>query len=392
MKTKLYLLIFLALLGTNFATSVAVDPQNHTISNVGAIEYGVVENGWLHTDGRYIKDAANNTVVLRGVARGEIDYCFSSEYQGWYEHHEVERDYDRLKSLGVNIVRLALNPDFWTNHSTLPDIDGVTTEYVQLVDDIVSWCEARGIYLMLEHHAGSQTGLAQIYVDPTNWINWLVELATRYRNDSYVSINILNEPPGDSYCPPPYNTRETCSARWRQVASMAIEAIRAVSPNVLLWVDPAGFAGSPLVYDFSGKPLPYPNIVYCMHTYYHSDLGTLVGNSWPARDYAQAYWEGNLTYAKQSYEQFLFSYGWSLLNENLPVAVTEFGVWYPDNSWNVQIKDFYDLCQKYGVSWIQWWWHGYWDSNPSEIDYHLLEDDWQTLSPIGVIWAQGMNP
>jgi len=384
-----FLPIVLLLFGY-LVTSSALDSQTHkTVSSYGIIRYGARA---LHTDGRDIKDEAGNVVLLRGVARGETSYAFSSDYQGWYKHHEVERDYDRLKSLGVNIVRLALNPDFWINHATLPNIDGVVTEYVQLVDDIVSWCGSKGIYLMLEHHPDiSQAEKAQIFVDPTNWINWLVELATRYKNQSHVSISIMSEPPGHGYCPPPYNTREACSARWREIASMAIEAIRAVNPNVLIWVDPAGFVGASLIYDFSGKHLPYSNIVYNMHHYYHSDLGSLVGKDYPPEPYAVDYWNGNLVVAKQEYEQFLLDYGWKLLAENVPVVVTEFGVWYPDNNWDVQIRDFYDLCRKYGVSWMQWWWHGYWSVNPATIDYHLLKEDWQTLSPIGEIFMEELE-
>jgi hypothetical protein len=261
-----------------------------------------------------------------------------------------------------------------------------------LIDDIVSWCASKDIYLALEHHPDiSQAEKAQIYVDPTNWINWLVELATRYKNQSHVSISIMNEPPGYGYCPYPYNTQASCSARWREIASMAIEAIRAVNSNVLIWVDPAGFVGASLMYDFSGKHLPYPNIIYCMHHYYHSDLGSIVGHSWNPELYAVDYWEGRLEEAKQKYETFLLNLGFNLLEENVPVAVTEFGVWYPDNNWDVQIKDFYELCGKYGVSWIQWWWHGYWAPNPTQIDYHLLKEDWQTLSPIGEIFMEELE-
>jgi len=353
---------------------------------------------WLHTDGRYIKDVLGMAVVLRGVARGETSYCFGPDYQGWYKHHEVERDYDKLKSLGVNIVRLGLNKYYWQNHKTLPNIDGVVTEYVSLIDNIVAWCAVRDIYLILEYMYDvdreadwSQSVKAQkVFVDPTDWINWWVEVANRYKDQPNVMINPLNEPPSHGYCPPPYNTREACSARWREIASMAIEAIRAVNPNVLIWVDPAGFVGSPLMYDFSGKPLPYPNIVYNMHHYYHSDLGSLVGKDYPPEPYAVDYWNGNLVVAKQEYEQYLINYGFKLLDENVPVAVTEIGVWSEDNNWNIQIRDFYQLSRKYGVSWMQWWWHGWWRADVCH-DYHLLKNDWQTLSPIGEVWAQEMK-
>jgi hypothetical protein len=292
----------------------------------------------------------------------------------------------------VNVVRLTLNKYYWENHKTLPNIDGVVNEYVSLVDSIVSWCATRDIYIVLEYVYDidntadwSQSVKAEkIFVNPTGWINWWVEVVDRYKDQPRVMINPLNEPPSANYQSAPYNSKEACSARWREVLSQLIEAVRAVTPNIVIFIDPAGFD---LMYDFSSKHLPYPNIVYCMHIYYHSALGSIVGHPWNPWHWAELYWNGQLTQAKQEFESFLLNYGFNLLDEKIPVYVSEFGVWVPDQNWDVQIRDFYSLCEKYGVGWMQWWWHGHWSSEPpggyATIDYHLLKHDWQTLSPIG---------
>jgi hypothetical protein len=348
----------------------------------------------LHTEGRYIKDEAGNVVWLRGVVRPEIAYCFSPDYQGWKKHHEVERDYNKLKNLGVNVVRLYLNKYHWDNHITLPNIDGQLTEYASLVDNIMSWCQARQIYVIIDlayltnDCSDTQYTKANLYTDPAPLIDWVTEVATRYRDNPYLIVGLLNEPPSPGYAPAPWHGNlDALMGRWIEICSTIIEAVKAVRPGSLFDIESPTFKPTA----FIGRFLPYENIIYCAHHYYTTPPG---GGDLAGTNIETYYRNGQYEQAKQAYETWLVNQIFQVSETyNKPTITDEIGVWTGLGDWWPQwIKDFYDISTKYGHHWVQYAWHGYWSPNPTQIDYHLLKEDWQTLSPIGEVWAQEMKP
>jgi endoglucanase len=97
----------------------------------------------LHTDGRFIKDSAGNTVILRGVAVAdlmELDTMrapmklaslldlISDASQGWY----------------ARVVRLTVYPPDWR-----PDPDGYFINYLR---PAVEHATARGLYAIVDWH------------------------------------------------------------------------------------------------------------------------------------------------------------------------------------------------------------------------------------------------
>jgi len=331
--------------------------------------------------------------------RSELYEEFST---GWWVHHEVERVYDRLKNYSVEVVRVMLNKNDWFQNYSLYNIDGDLQDYQAVVDNIVRWCTERGMYIILEHGVSfwgetPEQAAQGIYLDPYNhFINWMTdEIATRYADNPYVILGLVNEPANRDAGV--YDTEDKRRDRWWQVAKEAVESYRAVKPNGYIIVESVGFR---LYKNFGSAygrtPLPYPNIIYGWHNFYHWDLGSIVGASYPPHPYAQAYWDGDFVTAKQKMEQFYYDAAFRLHDEeNVPVFIGEFGAWVPDNNWDVWLRDFFDITRKYQVGWTQLWWHGYWHEGQGEpsdpnIDYHLLQYDWQTLSPIGEVWVQEM--
>lgn len=341
------------------------------------------------------------TFYKRGVMRSELVEDFQESYFHWKQHHEVERDYDKMKNeYNIEVVRVMLNKDFWTNNVVLPkgDIDGVVKPYQSIVDDIVSWCSARGMYLILESWTTEywtqplESAAQRMYNYPEDFfIDWITEVASRYSDEPYVIMGLVNEPanrPAGIY-----DTVEKRMVRWREICITAIERIRAVKPVGYIIVQPVAFRA---VQQWSGRLLPFSDIIYGIHDFYHWDLGSIVGKPYSPHPYAVAYWEGRFEEGKQKLEQWLQHIAFNLLNEGVPVFVDEFGAWVPDNNWDVWLRDFYDICRKYQVGWTQLWWHGYWTEEVGtptrpDIDYHLLKHDWETLSPIGEVWAEEMK-
>ena len=343
-----------------------------------------------------------NTTVFykRGVMRSELYEEFS---KSWWVHHEVEREYDRLKSYGVEVVRVMLNKHDWFMNYTIADIDGNRRDYHTVVDDIVRWCTDRGMYVILEHGVSvwgetPETAAQGIYLDPHNWfIDWMTnEIAARYANNPYVIMGLVNEPANrDAGI---YNTEDARRDRWWQIAKEAVESYRAVKPNGYIIVQSIGFRPYKNWSRAYGRaPLPFPNIIYGWHDFYHWDLGSIVGKPYAPAPYAEAYWNGDFVTAKQKMEQWYYDTAIKLQDEeHVPVFFDEFGAWVPDNNWDIWLRDFYVISRKYSVGWTQLWWHGYWTADqgtPSRpyIDYHLLQNDWQTLSPIGEVWAAEMK-
>ena len=201
----------------------------------------------LHQQGAYWVDQNNNRVELRGVNLGNwlllefwmmgsaistnsgavLDQCtlentLTSRF-GYAERERLmdvfrdswmtDRDWDRIKALGFNVVRLPfiynliedenapynLRPDAW-----------------QYLDQAIAKAAQRGIYVILdlhgavgsqgrEHHSGcagrnwywdgGNGHPASYYQDRTSWL-WQ-QIAARYRNNNTVAAyGLLNEPWG----------------------------------------------------------------------------------------------------------------------------------------------------------------------------------------------------
>ena len=362
-----------------------------TLSSHGMIKYDEDNANWLHTDGRWIKDESGNIVELKGAGLSDIVYDVGFS---WYRHHEVPATYDWLKRIGVNLVRQQINMLYWNDNINVTDVNGVTKTYQQLVDDIVQWCLERGIYVELDWASDRQEMMQDAkkpYLqDPvgSGWIDFLVELATRYKDYPNVWICPMNEPPATV-------------TEWRNAVSQAIQGIRSVAPNIMILVQPSTATWNP-VDDFSGNLLPFPNIVYGYHHYYYADLGSLAGYDWPPNPYAQAYHNGRLEEAKALLEQKLVNECFRLMDEGVPVVVDEFGVDTGDDenprpNWDVEIKDLYEIMNKYKVPFAQWAWHGEWDINPDpnrRIKNTMLYGDCSKLNILGELFVDysGVKP
>jgi hypothetical protein len=281
--------------------------------------------------------------------------------------NDLETRVDQMQIYGVNIIRLCLNPTYWDDPS-----------YIDLVDQIVNELEERKIYVIIDFHIGTadadlwnNDAKIDAIEDPGWWTDWFRNVTIRYIDKPNVALyHLFNEPPeaGQGY------TIDQLQNMWWSVALNASRAIHAINPRVIVIVESVATADR---IRFINNPLPEPNIVYAFHRYYCFDMG------W--EDYAKSYEQGNFEAAKQQMESFFGDIAFDMLNLGYPIILLEFGARTDDPNWDVQITDLYNLLDKYEVSWNQWAWYGH------GRNFDLLESDWVTLSPQGVLWKEHVN-
>ena len=139
----------------------------------------------LSTLGPYLKDDNSNNVILKGINLGgwmlQEPYLFQFTgaadsqhefkeklvefigqentdefYNAWYENFITQGDIDSLSNFGFNSVRLPMHYDLFTLSIQDEPVFGEQTWLdtgFSMVDDLLDWCEANNMYLILDLHA-----------------------------------------------------------------------------------------------------------------------------------------------------------------------------------------------------------------------------------------------
>lgn len=192
-------------------------------------------------------------------------------YNAWLTNHVTQADINQLKTWGFNSVRVPLHYEYFVNAGT-PDVWndlGFT-----LLDNIIFWCSAAGIYVIIDLHAapGGQSNNAISDYDntkPSLWesaanktktVSLWRKLSERYKYEAWVAgYDLLNEPAWDL----PNGTD------LRNLYGRITEAIRANADNHILFIEGNWYAN-----DFTGlTPAWDANMVYTFHKYW-SDAST----------------------------------------------------------------------------------------------------------------------
>lgn len=334
-----------------------------------------VGSGYWHTSGARIVDASGAPVRIAGVN------WFGFETQNYVAHGLWARSYtsmlDQIASLGYNTVRLPYSNQLFDpgsapnsiNYNLNPDLQGLSGP--QIMDKIVAYAGRVGLRVILDRHrpdAGSQSALwYTAQYSEARWIADWTMLAKRYAgNPAVIGADLHNEP-HDPAC-------WGCGGAndWRLAAQRAGNAILAVNPNWLIFVEGVqsygndyywwggnleGAASAPVV-------LSVPNrVVYSAHDY----PATVSGQSW----FGAPSYPANLPAVWSKYWGYL-------VERNLaPVWVGEFGSRLQtasDQQWFSALVSYLGPGAS-GFSWTFWSW------NPDSGDTGgILLDDWQTVN------------
>jgi endoglucanase len=240
-----------------------------------------------------------------------------------------------VESWRANIVRLPFNQD-WALAREGYD----PKPYLAALDFVIDAAASRGAYTLLDlqwldastsrgTNADGSTNFVPPLPDQKSIELW-GQLAARYAGEEAVIFDIFNEPHDALPDDPlqlagirqngtvfPLPSRKVSMAEWQPWALQLVMAIRAESPDALIFVSGVNWA-----YDLRGFPLPgVQGVVYSTHVY------TNKGNNWD-----QAFGD---------------------LSATQPVFVGEWGGGPDDLPWGRNLLDY--LNQR-GIGWTAWSW------------------------------------
>jgi len=327
---KLFLILTLILIlffsHSSFATGFLKVQGKKIVDGSGQSFYlkGIGLGGWLLQEGYMLHTSGfanaqwqirQKIVELIGETNTEIFY------EAWRKNFIRKIDIDSIRAWGFNSIRLPFHYNLFAINSNPPQF---INKGFEIIDSLLSWCEANQIYLILDMHAAPGGQSDENISDynpafPSLWqseqnkdltVKILRKIAERYKDKEWIGVyDLLNEP---KWNVPPNNQP------LRELYIRITDTIRAVDTNHIIFIEGNWFAT-----DFTGLTPPWDNnMVYSFHKYWNSnDQGSI---------------------------QYLIN----LRNEfNVPLWLGESGE--NSNKWMV---DCVELMKRNDIGWC-WWTH-----------------------------------
>jgi endoglucanase len=332
--------------------------------------------GYWHTNGAQILNARNQPVRIAGIN------WFGMETASYAPHGLWSRSYkdmlNQIKGLGYNTLRLPYSNQLFDPGSTPngidfhlnPDLQGLTG--LQMMDKIIGYASQIGLRIILDQHRPDSGGQSALwYTDHYPESRWIADwqmLAKRYAGNSMViGSDLHNEPhaPACWGCGDP-------NTDWRLAAERAGNAILAVNPNWLIFVEGVDCNTSDC-YWWGGNlegAAAYPvrlnvahRLVYSAHDYPSSVYNQPWFNAPDYPNNLPGFWDKHWGY---------------LAKQNIaPVWLGEFGTRLQstsDQQWLTTLVKYLGTGAS-GINWTFWCW------NPNSGDTGgILEDDWTTIN------------
>lgn len=212
---------------------------------------------WLFEGGP--QSPAEIRALLRELLGPEESAAFWQKYR---ENYVARDDIILLHKAGFNTIRVPLHYSLFES-----DADGF-----KLLDQLILWCRAEGLYVVLDMHAapGGQTGTN---IDDSAGYPWLYQspqaqehliavwrrLATRYRDEPTVlGYDLLNEPI------PTYPKLKPLNSLLEPLYKKLSGEIRKVDIHHILFLGGAQWDGN---FSIFGKPFD-ANVAYTFHKYW----------------------------------------------------------------------------------------------------------------------------
>tara|TARA_B110000438_G_scaffold298035_1_gene345456 strand:- start:908 stop:4156 length:3249 start_codon:yes stop_codon:yes gene_type:complete len=257
----------------------------------------------LRSQGKNIVNQQGNEVILRGMGLGgwmlmegymmqssdvaDTQHEFRERlvdlfgvdktntfFDRWQENHVTRSDIDSLAAWGFNSVRVPMHYNLFTLPIQEEPIVGENTWLTKgftMIDDLLDWCEANQMYLILDLHAapggqGANAAISDYDSDlPSLWesdqnknktIALWQRLANRYKNEAWIGgYDLLNEV---NWGLP--NNNGALRTLYQDITA----AIRAEDTDHIIFIEGNSFAN-----DFNGLTPPWDNnMVYSFHKYW----------------------------------------------------------------------------------------------------------------------------
>lgn len=365
--------------------------QTQTTISIGNVSVSEPTNSgaadYFHTDGNQIVDVNGTPVRIAGVN------WFGFETTTYVADGLWARNYkdmmDQMKQLGFNTIRIPYSEDIFNpanapnsiNYSLNPDLQGLSS--LQILDKIVDYAGKIGLRVILDEHSAKASDNAneQLWYIPGStvytqqaWINDWVALAQRYNgNPTVIGADLHNEPHGIATW-----GDGNPATDWRMAAEQAGNAILAVNPNWLIFVEgiqtydgqSTWWGGNLMGAGQYPVVLNIPNrVVYSPHDY----PASVSNQPW----FSASNYPNNLPAV---WNQF---WGYLYRNDIAPIWLGEFGSMLQttsDQQWYQQITAYLANTTGApaggtGISWTWWAW------NPNSGDTGgILQNDWTTVN------------
>jgi hypothetical protein len=164
------------------------NPENYNASNLN------VPSSMLHTVGNKILNEKDEEVRLIGVNICSLEWNSKGD-------NVLSSTYEVFANWNCNLVRLPLSQDRWfgkiSDWSTPNPPDG-GAQYRKITDDVVKLALRFGKYIILDLHwsnAGEWgKNLGQHYMPDANSLEFWIDIAGKYSNNSAVLFGLYNEP------------------------------------------------------------------------------------------------------------------------------------------------------------------------------------------------------
>ncbi len=250
------------------------------------------QNGFVHTDGKFLVDGNGHKLILRGTNLGnwlvQEGYMFRFEKgpssvreietlvndllgpteakKFWKQYRDTyisKADIDYIASLGFNTIRIPFHYRFFA---------GNDEEGFRLMDRVIEWAKADGLYVVLDMHCapGGQTGSN---IDDSWGYPWLYEdeesqqeavqiwkrIAEHYRNNKTVlGYDLLNEPI------PHYPRLQQYNSKLEPLYRKMVAAVRTVDTNHVVILGGAQWDSNFKIFN----PPFDKNVMYQFHKYW----------------------------------------------------------------------------------------------------------------------------
>lgn len=228
---------------------------------------------WLNPEGYMFGFRKTNSAwMIDLMIREAVGPDFAAEFWREFKDNYITReDIDFIASTGANTIRLPFNYKLFTDE----DYMGLTANQdgFARVDNVVEWCRANGLYLILDMHdcPGGQTG---DNIDDGYGYPWLFEseasqqlfcsiwrkIADRYKNEPVIlGYELMNEPIAHYF-----ENKDELNAKLEPLYKRAVKAIREVDPNHVILLGGARWNSD--FFMFSDWKFDN-NIMYTCHRY-----------------------------------------------------------------------------------------------------------------------------
>lgn len=299
----------------------------------------------------------------------------------------TKNDFEQLKSLGVDVIRLPINLEFMTSGKPDYTLDPL---FLYFLDKVVDWAEELEIHLIIDNHTFDVNKAT-----PMNYQEVLIpiwtQMAEHFKNRSnYIYYEVLNEPHGIG------------DVRWNIIQKATVDAIRNIDTTHMIIVGGAEWNSynnltaipvyeddkliytfhfyDPFIFTHQGASWNTPSMASLANVPFPYDenripeLPTNLKGSWVENSFKNYKNEGTVNEVKR-----LLNIAIDFRNKrNVPVFCGEFGV-LMNNSPEQDRIYWYEIVREYleenNISWTIWDYKqdfGLFKKNSNELfDYDL---------------------